>query len=115
MAIDLESFERSARTIGNEHRQAINDSEDVARELAKADADYHRALAVQIALAKHEFGATVAEALAKGHSEVVEAKERRDIATARDRATIERVRLARDDRQALLSIAAWSRANEGVE
>jgi hypothetical protein len=112
VSIDLEQFEHNARTIGGEHRQAILDSETIARDLAKADADYHRSLAVQIAMAKQEFGATVAETIAKGHSEVVGAKERRDIAAARDRATMERIRLARDDRSALLSIAGWSRANE---
>lgn len=115
MSVTLEQMELSARAIGGEHRKAIADSERIARTLAHADKDYHKHLAVQIAMAKHEFGATVAETLAKGHSDVLEAKERRDIAAAEDRATMERIRLARDDRQALLSIAGWSRANEAVD
>jgi len=115
VSISLEQMEHSARTIGQEHRDAISESEDIGRLLAKADADYHRKLAVQVAMAKHEFGATVAETMAKGHSEVVEAKEQRDIAAARDRAIMERIRLSRDDRQALLSIAGWSRASEAIE
>jgi hypothetical protein len=115
VSITLTQLESAARTISSEHRKAIADSETISRTLAKADVDYHKHLAVQIAMAKHEFGATVAEALAKGHPDVLEAKERRDIAAAEDRATMERIRLARDDRQALLSIAGWSRASEAVE
>src|SRR5437870_12966173 len=107
--MDLEQFERAARTIGAEHRKAIQDSDDTARELAKADAAYHKHLAVAIATLRPE-GATVAESLAKGSDIVVEFREARDVAAARDRTALERVRLARDDRVTLLSIAAWSRA-----
>ena len=114
MSIDLEGLERSARDIAGEHRAAINESESIATKLAKADAVYHRELATQIALAKMEHGSTVAETLAKGTTEVTEAKEARDILTAKDRATMERIRLSRDDRQALLAIAGWSKANESA-
>lgn len=116
MSMDLTQLENASRTIGGEHRQAIIDSEDVARRLSKADAEYHRALAVQTAMAKQEYGsATMAETMAKGSSEVREAKEARDVLVAQDRAAMERIRLARDDRSALLSIAGWSRAKEQAE
>lgn len=116
MSMDLKQAEQASRTIGGEHRQAIIDSEATARNLARAEADYHRALAVQTAMAKQEFGsATMAETMAKGSSEVREAKEARDILAAQDRAAMERIRLARDDRQALISIMSWSRAREQAE
>ena len=112
MSMDLEQVERAASTIANQHGNAIRESERTAAALARADATYHRALAVQVAMAKQEFGATISETMAKGSSEVTEAKEERDIAAAKDRAAMERIRLARDDRAALLKIADWSRANE---
>src|SRR5437773_845416 len=86
VALSLEQFERAARTIGAEHRKAIQDSEDIANELVKAEALYHRQLAVQIALARQEFGTTVAEKMAQGHAKVIEARATRSIAIARDRA-----------------------------
>ena len=116
MSIDLHQFERSARTIGGEHRKAIDDSETSARDLSRAEGEYHKALAVETAMAKQEFGsATMAETMAKGSPRVTNAKLERDVAAAKDRAAMERVRLSRDDRQALLSIAGWSRANEAIE
>lgn len=115
MSYDFDEFRRLSQQVGKEHRDAIDAAEDSGRQLAKADAEYHRALAVEVAGCKQEFGATVAETMAKGSSRVREAKEARDAAAARDRAAMERIRLARDDRASLLTLGAWSKAQEMAE
>lgn len=115
MSIDLEQFEASAKTIGEEHRAAIRASETSGKELAHAERDYLAELVATIPAESQMWGKTLAENMAKGQLKVREKKAARDIAAAKDRAAMERVRLARDDRQALLAIAAWSRANEAVE
>lgn len=111
----IDEFKAAANRVTGEHREAVDASEGTGEALARAERKYHRELAIQVAMAKQEFGATVAETMAKGHSGVLDAKEERDIAAVKDRAAMERIRLCRDDRQVLLTAGAWSRSQEAWE
>lgn len=108
---DYDQFRRKAQAVSAEHQQAIDASEQTGKDLAHAEAEYHKQLAIAVGRLKPQ-GATVAETLAKGCPEVVSAKESRDQCAAIDRAAMERIRLCRDDRAVLLTLGAWSRAAE---
>lgn len=109
---DYAAFRRAAMTVSREHRKAIGEAEAAGRALAAREAEYHRELALAVGAMKPLHGATIAETLAKGEGNVRTAKEARDAAGARERASMERVRLCRDDRAVLLTMGAWSRAAE---
>lgn len=106
---DYSSFRRMSMTVSREHRATIAETEATGTSLAKAEAEYHKQLALAVARLKPDHGATVAETLAKGEKPVVKAKEDRDIAAAKDRAAMERVRLCRADRDAAQAMGYWSR------
>jgi hypothetical protein len=106
---DYASFRRMSTTVSREHRATIAETEQTGEALAAAEADYHKQLAVVVARLKVVHGATIAETLAKGEDRVKEAKEARDIAAAKDRAAMERVRLCRADRDAAQAMGYWSR------
>jgi hypothetical protein len=106
---DYAGFRRMCMTISAQHRKAIADSRQTGVALARAEAEYHRQLAITIPRMKAEHGATGAEALAKGEPDVKAAKEARDIAAAVDRAAMETVRLVRSDRDAAQAMGYWSR------
>lgn len=108
--ISLEDAETSARTIAGEHKDAIDNSEKTGEDLARKSAAYHKAVAIAIPVESATWGKTVAEAMAKGTDDVQKALVERDIAAVKDRAAMERVRLARDDRSALLALNARSQA-----
>ena len=106
---DYSSFRRMSMTVSREHRAAIKTTENTGKALARAEAQYHKQLALAVSTLKAEHGATIAEALAKGESRVQIAKEARDCAAAEDRAAMETVRLCRHDRDAAQAMGFWSR------
>lgn len=106
---DYSSFRHMSMTVSREHRATIAETEETGEGLAKAEAEYHKQLAIAVARLKPIHGATIAETLAKGEKPVVEAKEARDVAAAKDRAAMERVRLCRADRDAAQAMGYWSR------
>lgn len=93
---------RQARTIANslhvEKQRTLTLLEKAIDEKAEAEGAYRRVLADHMRAAKDEHGATVAEKIAKGHPEVVEASERRDRAKDRVDALKERLKLGSEDR-----------------
>jgi len=109
---DLRTYREESYRVSEAHASAIVELRMTGEEHARAEAKYHRVLAVAIAALIPEVGKTLAETQAKGTPEVQEAKISRDISAAYDRAAMERLRKLRDDRASLLTMGAWSRANE---
>lgn len=106
---DYASFRRMSMTVSRQHRTAISESARTGEDLARAEAAYHKALAIAVARLKPIHGSTIAETLAKGEDTVQEAKEDRDVCSAKDRAAMETIRLVRADRDAAQSMGYWSR------
>jgi len=106
---DYATFRRMCMTVSSQHRAAIANSTLTGEALSKAEADYHRQLAIEFGRLKPTHGAGGAEILAKGSDAVLQAKEGRDSAAARDRAAMETVRLCRADRDAAQAMGFWSR------
>lgn len=106
---DYGAFRASVMTQSRQHREAISAAETAGKDVASKTKAYRLALALAIPRMKQEHGATVAEAMAKGEEEVATANENLIAAQAIERAAMERVRLCRDDRDALGSLGYWSR------
>lgn len=102
-------FRRAQMASSRQQREAITAYSQAGINLARAERDYHRELAIAVGRLKAQHGATVAETLAKGDEKVSDAKDARDACVALERAAMERIRLCRDDRSALLVMGAWSR------
>lgn len=104
-----DTFRRMSMTVSREHRKTIKEAKETGEALAEAEAEYHKQLALAVIKLKPEHGSTIAETLAKGEHEVQVAKEARDVASANDRAAMERIRLCRDDRNVAAALGYWSR------
>lgn len=106
---DYADFRRANMAASREHREALRALLEREKAAGQADANYRKLLALAMLRMKAEHGSTVAEQLAKGEPEVVEAYEERLAAEAEARAAMEKVRLCRDDRVALSAMGGWSR------
>lgn len=106
---DYAQFRRASMTVSRQHRAAIQRTKETGVAVASAEREYRKQLAVNVARMKEQYGATIAEQMAKGEGPVLEARERLAVAEAEDRAAMEEVRLARSDRESTQALGFWSR------
>jgi RecA-family ATPase len=111
-AYDLPQFRRAVMGQTREKREALAELERAAEEQADAEANYRRVLAQAVIRAKAEHGATVAEVMAKGTDEVVEAHRRKVASEGKVRAAHERLKLCSEDRASLHRLGEWSAQQE---
>lgn len=109
---DLQTFRRSALTQSVATAELINAYEDRSREAAQADREYHRLLSVALLRAKKDHGATVAETVAKGSQDVLEARENKIASEGLQRAAWARIQAASEDRVSTHRQAEWGRDRE---
>lgn len=106
---DYADYRRAQMAATREHRAAVRELEERGRAKAAAEAEYRKVLAVNVGRAKAAHGATVAEVMAKGEPEVVDAIDKFRAAETLERAALEFVQLCRADRAALNRMGEWSR------
>lgn len=93
-----------------ERRKIVERLKMAVREQGTAEAVYRRELARGILTEKQDLGATVAEAVAKGREEVMDARQRLVIAEGMVRATQEELKGADGDRTGIAQLVKWSEA-----
>lgn len=111
-AYDLPQFRRAVMSQTREKRDALKAHETAVKSKAETEATYRKELAKAILVAKAEHGATVAESIAKGEPEVVEAREAMIAAEGLERSAYERLRLCSEDRASLHRLGEWSKDQE---
>ena len=109
---DLEQARRAVMAQTREKREALAAYEQAVGAKATAQGEYHRIKALALLVAKEDHGATVAESVAKGEPEVVEARENMLAAEGLERAAQERLRLCSEDRASIHRLIEWSAQRE---
>ncbi len=112
MSYDFNEFRQFAQDIGNEHRKAIEDCKLAGEERAKAERAYRSIMTRSLPSIKAQHGATLAVEIAKGEDDIAALREDLEVAEVKDRASFQRVKLAEADRQVLLTMGSWSKAQE---
>jgi hypothetical protein len=111
-AYDLPQGRRAVMAQTREKREALTAHAAAVQAKAEAESWYRQCLAAAVLIAKDEHGATVAEAVAKGTTEVAEAREKMLAAEGLERNAQERLRLCSEDRASIHRLIEWSAQQE---
>lgn len=106
---DYRAAKATALQATRDYLALVREYERAIEAKSQAEGRYRRELAKAMLAAKAEYGATMAEAMAKGTEAVAAADEARIIAEGHVYAVIERMRLARDNRVSISQFTVWSR------
>jgi hypothetical protein len=93
-----------------ERRDAVKAYTAAIKEVGAAEREYRMVIAQEMILAKEEYGATMAESVAKGSPRALEARERFTIADGMRYAALELIRTCDGDRTGVTQLVKWSEA-----
>lgn len=107
---DYADWRRAVMACTRETREAIREHETAVERKAATSRNYRRLKAQKMIVARTEYGATMAEAVAFDDEELADALYERTLAEGLEKAAQERVRLCSEDRASLHRLGEWSRA-----